>query len=174
MSLAGLRMTEMEGCFNRPCYCCSFTERYSKLLLPPLLLLLLAAFIPLPSLPVMIPICLLARVVCLKMAGPCGRNRRLSQRYGAEGCRRHTLVANMQMSPSSGWVVGLGRSAAAGMICSLAQIHDAHYAITQPFYLTTERVHCDVCAFLFCVGFITRAHPVVSISQPVECGARAV
>ena len=48
-------------------------------------------FIPLPSLPVMIPVCLVAHVVHLKMAAICGRNRMLSQRYRANGFLCHAV-----------------------------------------------------------------------------------
>lgn len=58
-------------------------KRDGKLLLP-LSPPSLQAFIPLPSLPVMIPTCLVAHVVHPKMADTCGRNRILSQRYRAK------------------------------------------------------------------------------------------
>lgn len=65
-------------------YSVTIKRRDRKLLLP-LSPPSLQAFIPLPSLPVMIPICLVAHVVHPKMADTCGRNRMLSQRYRAKG-----------------------------------------------------------------------------------------
>lgn len=127
---------------KRPDYCCSFTESYSKLLLP---------LHPHPPFGGFHSSPITSSNDSNLSPRACGLSKNGRHMWGkweavAETQRRGTwapraIHKDMQMRPS----LGLG-GAAAGMIRSFTQIHNVDYAITEPLSLTMERAHCEVCA----------------------------